>query len=135
MTMPTPPRRRWFRFQLRTLLIVVAVVAIPLAWIAKERRQSRYEVKVAEKLHREGLRDIKFGGPYDSMELDRQSKSQGWWREAARTVLGERILWIIGPPPDFEDGVPLPVLTNAHWIPWGPRNAPISRPWPLPASG
>jgi len=27
------PRRRWFRFSLRTMLVLVAVAAIPLAWM------------------------------------------------------------------------------------------------------
>ena len=30
----TKPKRRWFRFSLRTLLVVVFVVSIPLAWVA-----------------------------------------------------------------------------------------------------
>jgi hypothetical protein len=30
----TPPRRRWMGFRLRTLLILVAVIVIPLAWVA-----------------------------------------------------------------------------------------------------
>lgn len=44
----SPPRRRWFRFRLRTLLIVLAVTAVPLAWVANERRQSWYEAQIAE---------------------------------------------------------------------------------------
>ena len=36
--MANTPQRRWYRFRLRTLLILVAVVAVPLAWVAKERR-------------------------------------------------------------------------------------------------
>jgi hypothetical protein len=35
------PRRRWFRFSLRTLLIVVTVLAIPLGWVGW--RLGRYE--------------------------------------------------------------------------------------------
>jgi hypothetical protein len=40
-----PPRRRWFRFSLRTMLIAVVVLSIPLAWVAyslnwiRERRK------------------------------------------------------------------------------------------------
>jgi hypothetical protein len=36
MTEQLPHNRRW-SFSLRTLLIVVALLAIPLAWIVKER--------------------------------------------------------------------------------------------------
>ncbi len=34
-TNPTSPRR-WFRFRLRTLLIAVAVLAVPSAWVANQ---------------------------------------------------------------------------------------------------
>lgn len=35
-----PPKRRWFRFSLRALLVLIAVIAIPLAWqVNKVRRQ------------------------------------------------------------------------------------------------
>jgi hypothetical protein len=34
MSTPIPPRGAWYRFRLRTLLFVVAIVAIPLGWIA-----------------------------------------------------------------------------------------------------
>ncbi len=33
----TPPRRRWTAFSLRTLFVLVAVLAIPLGYIAHER--------------------------------------------------------------------------------------------------
>ena len=29
-----PSRRRWFRFSLRTVLVAVVVISIPLAWVA-----------------------------------------------------------------------------------------------------
>ncbi len=31
---PQKPRRRWFQFRLRTLLIVTAIVAVLCAWLA-----------------------------------------------------------------------------------------------------
>lgn len=36
--MPTPPRRRWFRFSLRTMFVVVTVFAVFLAWPVGEWR-------------------------------------------------------------------------------------------------
>jgi len=30
------PRRRWFRYSLRTLLVLVVLLAIPLGWIAAQ---------------------------------------------------------------------------------------------------
>ena len=32
------PRRRWFRFSLRTLIVFVTLAAIGMAWVASERR-------------------------------------------------------------------------------------------------
>ncbi|HEY2841914.1 MAG TPA: leucine-rich repeat domain-containing protein [Pirellulales bacterium] len=100
--MPEPTksmvRSRRFRFSLRTLLAVVIVVAIPVAWIAKERRQSAHEEQVAEQLLQYGFVYAELSGPYDSLELSRKATPQGWWRDLAREIMGERILEIAGPP-------------------------------------
>ena len=32
--MPTPPRRRWFQFGLRTMFVVVTVLGVPIGWVA-----------------------------------------------------------------------------------------------------
>ena len=74
---PDKPRRRWFRFSLRTLLILVAVAAIPMAWVAHERRQSEKERLVAEQLLKQGSKEVTFGGPYDSWELYLLDNPQG----------------------------------------------------------
>src|SRR5882757_9911109 len=94
--MPTPPRRR-FHFRLRTLLIVVAVVAIPLAWIAKERRQSAFEQKLADGwLKEQGFGQIIVHGPYDALEWGQNDEPQTWAHGAARQILGDRILALGG---------------------------------------
>src|SRR5689334_18291305 len=31
--MAVPPRRRWYQFSLRTMFVVVAAAAVPLAWV------------------------------------------------------------------------------------------------------
>ncbi|MBI2823670.1 MAG: hypothetical protein HYX69_03140 [Planctomycetia bacterium] len=84
-------RRRWFRYSLRTLLALVLVVAIPLAWVAKERNQSRHELQTAKELESRGVTRIDFGGPYDPYG---KAQPHAWWRNVARRVLGERIFAI-----------------------------------------
>ena len=45
------PRRRWFRFSLRSLLLLVVLVAIPLGWKVNRVRNQRMVVAEIEKLH------------------------------------------------------------------------------------
>jgi hypothetical protein len=107
--MPTPPRRRWFRFRLRTLFIVVAVIAIPLAWIAKERGISRRENQLVEQND-----EIRYtlGGPFDSWDRHATKQPQGWWRDLARRLVGTRILFLWASPNDLKDLEPVVELTN-----------------------
>ena len=81
----------WLRYRLRTLLILVAVLAIPLAWVAKERRQSVREMQIADQLRDQGIRDIEIAGPYD---WNMNGKPGAWRRNLASRVFGKRILSI-----------------------------------------
>jgi hypothetical protein len=113
--MLTPPGRLWFPFRLRTLLVVIAALAIPLAWIAKERGQSHRELKIAAQLTELGC-DIRLGGPYDDVELLKPDKPQNWWRRLAGQLLGERIYLVHGLSHKFDDFTQLAQLKNIHWI-------------------
>ena len=44
----TKPKRRWFQFSLRTLLIVVTLSAVPLGWVGSKMAQQRREKAVIE---------------------------------------------------------------------------------------
>src|SRR5256885_320852 len=83
---PNPHGRRWLRFRLRTLLILIAVLAAPLAWVSQEQRQSRRERQIAKQFLQVSAK-IHMGGPYDLPEWH----DQGHWRNLARMVLGERV--------------------------------------------
>ena len=91
----TTPRRRWFRFSLRTLFVLIGVCGCVLAWVAGDvtavigRRQlggaGAYEIKTVESLD-----DIQGAG----FMYERRNRSQSGatsLRSMARTVsLGER---------------------------------------------
>ena len=54
-TTPEKPRRRWLRFSLRGLMIVVLLMCVPLAWIAQKYSRMRIEdAVVAEILSADG---------------------------------------------------------------------------------
>jgi len=108
--------RRWFRFRLRTLLIIFVIFAAPLAWIAKERRQSEHENLIAEELQAAGFETIGLHGPYTSLELLFQGKPQGWWRELGHQLLGDRILLISGGTVDIRDITVLAELSRIQWL-------------------
>jgi hypothetical protein len=109
-------RRRWYQFSLRTMLIVLAVVAAPAAWVAKERRQSKYEEQIAEKLLSLGAFDATLGGPYDLDDLHRRNKPQGRWSNLAQRALGNRILSIGVKPLAFTDHSLMAGLSNLQTL-------------------
>ena len=62
--MNSKPRRRWWQFRLRTLLVAVVLLSIPLAWVAyslswmRERELALFKHGVMS-----SLLDIPHGGP------------------------------------------------------------------------
>ncbi len=52
-TKPTP-KRRWFRFSLRTLLIVVLLLSLPLGWFALKMREAEKQRKAVEAIEKAG---------------------------------------------------------------------------------
>jgi len=116
MAESSPSRR--FRFSLRTLLALVVVVAVPLAWVAKERRQSAYETKVAEQLEADGFQVIELGGPYDQSEniLFPSWPTRPWWHRLAQQVLGNRVLSVFKPIAETHDITALSRLSNLQYL-------------------
>ena len=49
-----PPKRRWFQFKLRTLLMVVLVLSLPLSWFAVRMEKARRQVEAAMVIQRLG---------------------------------------------------------------------------------
>jgi len=54
MDEPKPKRRRWYQFSLRTLLIVVLVLSLPLGWIGWKLEKAREQRKAVEAILKEG---------------------------------------------------------------------------------
>jgi len=77
----------------------VLIVALPLCWLAKERRQSVYEVQLADTLRQRGFPRVTLGGPWDTYDLYGTRISHGWVRDLAHKVLGERIYQVDGREP------------------------------------
>ena len=109
------PRRRRFRFSLRTLLVLMIVLAIPLGWIAKERRQSAREHETAESI-KDAFEVSFYCGPFDSLELREQGKPQGFWPDLAKHLLGERIPWISSIRPELSNIEPLRRLSSLQLV-------------------
>jgi internalin A len=54
MTTPPPKRRRWFQFRLRTLLIALLVLSLPLSWFAVELQRVRRQRQAVEAIKQLG---------------------------------------------------------------------------------
>ena len=114
--MTVQPRRRWCRFSLRSLLVLIVVFAVPIAWIARERRQSTHELEIAEQLRKQSFSDVQLKGPYDTWELSGKSQPTGWWRDRARQLLGDRVFLVGDAKPEFNDLTPIAGCTNLQGL-------------------
>jgi hypothetical protein len=77
---PAPPRRRWFRFSLRTLLILVTLLSVPLEWVAWKRGQERAAISWVEKM-----------GGYVVYEYRYKLDNRNWWEESTDKWFRERV--------------------------------------------
>jgi hypothetical protein len=57
------PNRRWIRFSLRSLLLLVVVIAVPLAWRFNRVRSQRLVIAEIEKLDAEFMFDYEYRFP------------------------------------------------------------------------
>jgi hypothetical protein len=88
-----PTRRRWFSYSLRSLLVLIALAAVGLAWVAYERRQSQRELLIAEQLQAGGF-EVGIGGLFDPDPSDsswQPGDEPSWWRRTLSSLFGHRI--------------------------------------------
>jgi hypothetical protein len=99
MSEAPPTRRRWLQFGLLSFLGFIAVVSAGFAWVANERRQSRYEFQVVEELRATNQRaDVRWGGSFDPPDsivplgawMDLGAKPS-WWRQTLSRLCGQRV--------------------------------------------
>lgn len=72
MTTEPPKRRRWLQFRLRTLLIAILVLSVPLSWFAvrlERARRQREAVKAIERLGGYVEFDLDLDTPYWLLRL------------------------------------------------------------------
>jgi len=61
-----PPKRRWFQFRLRTLLIAILVLSLPLSWFAVRMEKARRQREKREAIERLGGEIHFAGGRWDT---------------------------------------------------------------------
>jgi hypothetical protein len=93
-------RRRWFRFSLRTLLALITVVAVPVAWLAGQLRAAQRETEIADQLRTLGFQ-FEIGYPSDSWRSVSQGLPTDRVRAIARHTFGEKVLIVLNPPANF----------------------------------
>jgi hypothetical protein len=79
----TTKPRRWFRFRLRTLLIMVTLLSAPLGWVGWELDQRRREKAVVAWIGEMG------GGVNFRPYL--KTKKTSWWDKKTDRWFGERV--------------------------------------------
>jgi hypothetical protein len=101
-TATSAPRRRWFRFRLRTLLIVVTMLSLPLAWVGWELQKVRQERPVIASIEEQG------GEVYFYSIFDEQS----WWEKTKERCFGKRAMTVSLHDPEVIDLTSLVALEN-----------------------
>jgi len=108
MTNETPntkPRRRWYQFSLRTLLIVVTLSAVPLGWVGWKLEQGRRQRAVVAWVQ-------KWGGSVGFEEVE----DKRWWNEWGDKWFGESVRWVSLHNTQVSDPSPLAELKSLELL-------------------
>ena len=125
--------RRWFRFRLRTLLVMVTLMSVPLGWVGWELDQRRREKAV--------VAWIEEMGGYAYFHSSFQNYERSWWEKTKDKWLGQRVRGVefgvrddffdldVLAPTEVSDLSPLAELKNLEWL--SLRNTQVSDLSPL----
>ena len=107
---PAQPRRRWFRFSLRTLFILVTVLSVPLGWVGWELNQVRKE--------RHAIAWVEEMGGEVSLHSRYRASERSWWEKTTEKWFGKRIRSVSLVKTQVSDLLLLTVLiylSNLEW--------------------
>ena len=107
------PRRRWFRFNLRSLLIFTVLVGVLMGWIVRERAQSGRDLEIAEQLRESGVL-VRVAGRFD--EPAASMDKQAGWRIHLGNILGPRVRLVESHHKHFNDLRRLAGLNFVEWL-------------------
>jgi hypothetical protein len=107
-----PPKRnrRWFRFSLRTLMVVMALVSLPMAWLGSQANMIRERERLLTEVERAGGGYVETTGEplgvYDAPIIEHCRIAATWTSYRAeyprpsivRQWLGEKIVLMISCP-------------------------------------
>lgn len=133
MTMPSPPRRRWFQFNLRAMFFVVTALSFCLGWLGWELNYIRQRREMVSLIEQQGGSVYRWDRPRVYNPVVREPKQLPFWR---RWLGDERITEIMlwGPTAQDEKQLVKDLFPEANrvWVFGTPLEPEANNPRALP---